>query len=127
MTPPSFLVHLIVDYLKRSNFDLESDEVLEMGIKNILANYNIFLSLSESEYYLLLDELLVLAEQNEIKEAMVKAIETMPEDSGIVYFRQGSNDTEEATATYTLPYSYPVDKNLREIGRRGKHGPLLQI
>jgi len=125
MTPPSFLVHLVVEYLIRSDFDLESDEILDIGVEKILAGYDIFLELSKPEYYLLLDELLVLGEQNEINEAMVKTIETMPEDSGVVYFRDEAN--EEKATVYSIPYSYPVDRNLRGIGRGGNKAPLLLI
>ena len=125
ITESSFLVHVIVEHLKRSNFNLESDEVLEMGIYKILAGYNIFLSLSKPEYYLLLNELLILAEKNEIAEAMVKRGEIMPEDSGVMHFRQEPTDPEESSTYYPLPFSYPVDRTMEQIKRWGNQNPLF--
>ena len=118
ISPPSFLVHSVVEYLKRSDFDLESDEVLDAGLMNILAGFDIILELSRSEYYQILDELLVLAEQNEIKEALIKTNEIMPTDTGVIYFREHQDNYQEKATAYSVPYSYPVDKNLRDVGRR---------
>lgn len=77
MTPSisSYRVHMIVEYLKCTGFDYETHEILDTGIGDILQRYDLFVSLSLQEEELLQDELMLLAEQNEIRESLIKTRE----------------------------------------------------
>lgn len=64
-------IHRILEFVKSCNselFQYDVDEVLE-DMSSILLGYDIYDVLSDDEYYLLIDELLELAEQSEIAEA----------------------------------------------------------
>ncbi|MFC1489104.1 hypothetical protein ACFL6B_04570 [Thermodesulfobacteriota bacterium] len=112
----SYRVHRIVEYIKSMGFIFETDELLETGLKNILNdNYNIFQELTDDEFLFVMDELLPLAENNEIKEALVKLKEVLPEDTGDEILNQHLEKGYEKATSYLVHYSYPVDKNLREI------------
>lgn len=90
MTPSiSFKVHRIVEYLKSTGFDLETDEVREMELADILEGYDIFVSLPPEEQQLLRDELLMLAEKNEIREGLQKTRETMGVDWELMHTTPG--------------------------------------
>ena len=113
---PSLKVHCLVEYMKSAGFWLETDEVRDMGPGPILEKlYGIEVIMTADESGLLQEEMLILAEANEIREAGRKMNEIMPEDKGDVFFRQGSKDPKERATCYTMPYSYPVDQNLRGI------------
>ena len=115
-TISSFRVHRIVEHIKQLGFDFETDELLEMGLQHILQSYyDLFTKLTEDEFLLLLDELYLLAEANEIREAQVKLKEILPEDRGTEIFRQRTDKRYEKATTYPLPYSYPVSEVLRDI------------
>lgn len=128
-TPSTSLrVHRIVEYIKRVGFWLETDETMELGAKGILQEfYDLEPCLSQSEWDVLEAELLTLAEENEIREAQRKQREREPLDSGVMIFRQAGSDDSCAITSHALPYSYPVDENLRQIWpRKGPSFSLLE-
>jgi len=117
----SFKVHRVVEYLKVVGFDFETDEVEDLGPQEILcAHYGLQLEFSGIEVAMLREEMLQLAEENELREALHQTHQLMPEDSGVELFR-GRDKDGSVGASYTVPYSYPVDRRLREIwaGPRG--------
>ena len=62
-------MHNMVEYMKLSDFEFETDEVVE-NLSEILAQYgHAGTDLTDDEYYLLMDELLPLAEGFEFREA----------------------------------------------------------
>ncbi len=62
-------MHRIVEYMKLSDFEFETDEVIE-NLSDILAHYgHADTDLTDDEYYLLIAELLPLAERFEFREA----------------------------------------------------------
>ena len=64
-----YKLHRIVEYMKLSDFEFETDEVVE-NLSNILAYYSLAdTELTDDERYLLIDELLPLAEKFEFREA----------------------------------------------------------
>jgi len=59
----------IVEYVKScGTFPYDMDDVIE-GVQDILTEYGIYSILTDSEYYLIADELLELAEKAEIAES----------------------------------------------------------
>ena len=59
----------IVEYVKSyGDFPYDMDDVIE-GMQGILTEYGIYSVLTDSEYYLLVEELLELAERSEIAES----------------------------------------------------------
>ena len=115
--PSSLRVHMIVEYLKSTGFHLETDEVHDAGVKEILEEqFDIHQKWSEMEIDLLTDELLHLAEQNEIREAQMKMAEVFPQDTGVMKFRQEAHNPGERATGYLIPFAYPADKNLRNLG-----------
>lgn len=123
---PSLRVHRIVEYIKSVGFWMETDEVEWLGAQEILrVFYELELSLTPEEWDLLEAELLTLAEENEIREAERKRREREPEDSGVMLFRQAGSDETCALTSHALPYSYPVDENLRQI--RPRKGPSFSL
>ena len=116
---PSFRVHRIVEYIKAYGLWLETDEVEELGVLAVLhRHFGIRMVLSQEEQAMIMDELLKLAEQNEISEAMVKLNELNPEDRGTELVRQ-HNLNQDSFTSYPVLYSYPVDENLRAVTRPG--------
>ena len=62
-------MHRIVEYMKLSDLEFETDEVIE-SLSSILAHYGLAdTELTDDERYLLIDELLPLAEKFEFREA----------------------------------------------------------
>ena len=62
-------MHNMVEYMKLSDFEFETDEVVE-NLSDILAQYGLAdTELTDDERYLLIDELLPLAERFEFREA----------------------------------------------------------
>lgn len=116
MNPSSCLrVHLLVRCIKQKGFWLETQELEEMGvIKTVQELYGLEPCLSQEEWELLEAELLTLAECNEMREAQVKHRELEPEDSGVMLIHQVSEGRDSVTS-YPLPYSHPVDENLRQV------------
>jgi hypothetical protein len=115
----SFKIHCLAEYMKSRGFPLESDEVTELGPELVMAEYfDINVALSAEEADLLQKEMLELARQNEIMEAQQKMYELFPEDCGVVHFHQASHEPGERGTTYSLPFSYPVDPNLRSLPSR---------
>ncbi len=121
MSPSNFSslkVHRIVEYIKSIGFVFETDELLTKGVQGILRDhYGVHTQLSEQEHLLLMDELYLLAQQSEMREAQVKAREVLPEDSGTVILRQPPEKGYEKATSYVVPYSYPVEGALRELRR----------
>ena len=63
------MLGVVVEYMKLSDFEFETDEVVE-NLSEILAQYgHAGTDLTDDEYYLLMDELLPLAEGFEFREA----------------------------------------------------------
>ena len=113
----SYKVLRIFEFIKRAGFDYETDEIFEIGLQKILSSrYGIFVSLSDDEYIMLQDELMYLAEQNEIDEGQVKAKEIHPIESGKEFVRHNSKDVHEKVSVYPVFYSYPVNVALKGIG-----------
>ena len=122
----SLRVHRLVEYIKSVEFALETDEVAECGASGVLKNhFGIEIQLSPDELALLHEELMRLAELNEMREAQVKLQELFPEDSGVMLVRQNSKCGKERSTTYQLPFSYPVDENLRIVAPSGASFPIL--
>ena len=116
---PSFRAHRIVEYIKEYGLWLETDEVEELGPLEVLyKHFGIRMVLSLEEQAMIMEELLQLAEQNEIREAMVKLYELKPEDRGTELVRQ-HNQNQDSFTSYPVQYSYPVDENLRAVNRPG--------
>ena len=114
---PSFKIHCLVEYMKSRGFPLESDEVAELGPELVMAEYfDLEMALSPGEADLLQAEMMELARQTEMREAQRKVHELFPEDCGEVHFRQASHERGQRATTYSLPFSYPVDANLRGLG-----------
>ena len=68
-------MHNMVEYMKLSDFQFESDEVVE-NLSDILAQYGLAdTELTDDERYLLIDELLPMAERFESREAEHLAME----------------------------------------------------
>ena len=68
-------MHNMVEYMKLSDFQFESDEVVE-NLSDILAQYGLAdTELTDDERYLLIDELLPMAERFESREAERLAME----------------------------------------------------
>ena len=62
-------MHNMVEYMKLSDFEFETDEVVE-NLSDILAHYgHQDTDLTDDERYLLIDELLPMAERYEMREA----------------------------------------------------------
>ena len=116
---PSRDVHMIVEFVKSRGFDFETDEVMDMDLGMMLSHeYSLRQPLSVDEYELLREELLILAEKNEIREAIRKTRELYPEDSGVMVVREPSRKPGESATAYTMPYFYPVEGALRYVPRR---------
>jgi len=63
-------VNRIVEFIRAcGNFAYDADDVIE-GLNEILLGYGIYDFLAGDEFYLLMDELLDLAEKSEISEAV---------------------------------------------------------
>ena len=68
-------MHNMVEYMKLSDFEFETDEVVE-NLSDILDHYGLAdTELTDDERYLLMDELLPLAEGFEFREAEHLAME----------------------------------------------------
>ena len=62
-------MHNVVEYMKLSDFEFETDEVVE-NLSDILDHYGLAdTELTDDERYLLIDELLPMAEKFEFREA----------------------------------------------------------
>ena len=62
-------VYRIVEFIRSyGDFPYDTDDVIE-SLNDILSSYGIYDVLTDDEYYLLIDELLELAEKSEIREA----------------------------------------------------------
>lgn len=115
-TISSLRVHHIVEYIKLVGLPLETHEVEDLGAVAVLSEcMGINMQLSPDEHTLLQEELIKLAEQNEICEAQAKLKELFPEDCGEMLVRQVSSDSAQSATTYSLPFAYPVDSNLRAL------------
>ena len=113
-------LHKIIEHVKRVGFPLETDEVEDLEVGEILRRiYGISQALTPAERLALHDAFMALAEANEVREALVKLSEVQPEDHGVVHFRQMSHGLQSSAASYPVHFSYPVDANLRCIGRTG--------
>lgn len=109
-----------VQYIKGKGFHLERDEVLGMGIQEILKLYGFDPNRMEPRCRgLILDALLPLAEANEIREGLVKDRELRPVDSGYELVRQDADEGWESASSYSVFYSYPVEGALKDIPRQG--------
>lgn len=65
-----YKINRILEFIKSyMDFSYDMDDVIE-GLTGILLGYDIYDVLSDDEYYLLLDELLEMAERSEIREAL---------------------------------------------------------
>ena len=68
-------MHNMVEYMKLSDFEFETDEVVE-NLTDVLAQHGLAdIELTDDERYLLIDELLPLAEEFEFREAEHLAME----------------------------------------------------
>ena len=68
-------VHNIVEYMKLSDFEFETDEVIE-SLSTILTHYGLAdTELTDEEYYFLISELLPLSERFEFREAEYLALQ----------------------------------------------------
>ena len=104
----SLKVHRLVNYLRSAGFWLETDEVEQMGPQAILKDvYGQEETLTVDEQKMLKQEMLKLAEENEIREARYKMREALPHDKGDMFFKSES--------TYKMPFEYPVDQNLKSL------------
>ena len=113
----SFRVQKIVEYIKNVGFLLETDEVKDLGVQVVLREeYGICVPLTKEEASLLQQEMLALAEWNEIREAGLKLWEIHPIDSGVIHCRQTAHFGFQRVTSYPVHYSYPVDQNLLLIG-----------
>ncbi len=64
-----YKINKIVEYIKLSDFEFETDEVIE-NLDKVLAHYNtVGIDLTDDEYYFLIEELFPLAEQFEFRES----------------------------------------------------------
>lgn len=121
MTPsfPSCRVHKIVEYVKSVGFDLETDELEEQNLQELLQDgYDICTHLSDVEEQSLRRELHVLASINEMREAQVKARELFPEDQGIEFVRGLPQEELVSGDAWPVFYSYPVDEALKLVPLR---------
>ena len=117
---PSTKVRQLVGYIESVGFHLETDELLDRGILDVLTKeYEINSPLTFEELKQIEDELLSMAKWNEIREARYQLWVAQPEDRGTMIFRQGSQGGMDNVSSYPMPYSYPVDENLLSI-RRGR-------
>jgi len=65
----SFKVHQIVEHLKtREDFAADTEDLEDKGVKGLLQDYDIFVSLSSQEEDLARAEIYALCEQNEFRE-----------------------------------------------------------
>ena len=62
-------INRIVEFVRCMDFSYDTDDVIE-GLSGILSNYGIYNVLDREEYFMLMDELLKLAERAEIAEAV---------------------------------------------------------
>jgi len=116
----SLKLHRLVEYIKSAGFDLETDEVAEKGAAGVLSDHlGLGIRLTPDELALIEEELMGLAEANEIREAQVKRRELFPEDTGVMFVRQKSAGQNERATTYPVFFSYPVDENLKTIAPAG--------
>ena len=118
MTPSttSLKVHKIVEFIKSFGFDLETDDLEEYEIQELLQDlYGIHVALTGSEEDLLRQELHTLANLNEMREAQVKGRELFPEDHGTVCVRGISRDSLYSGDSWPVYFHYPVDRVLKEI------------
>ena len=118
MTAPfsSTLVHKLVVYIKSAGFDLETDELRQIGCNRLLREeYGILLEIPRRDIKLLEQELLVMAEANEVRESVIKTSETNPVDMGVMVFYTPHKQTLQQATQYPMIYSYPVDKNIAAI------------
>lgn len=113
---PSTTVHKIVEYVKLKGFDYEAHELLDMDLGLVLSKeYGVRELLTQKNLEQIKEDLYLLAEANEIREAIRKDRELQPEDSGVMIFRQPARRYGERATCYTMPYTYPVDEVLREV------------
>ncbi|MEA2037706.1 MAG: hypothetical protein U9O94_09425 [Nanoarchaeota archaeon] len=77
-----FKIHRIVEYIKLFGFEFETYDVIE-SLDGVLTFYNVFDHISDEEYYFLIDELLLLAEQFEFSEVDHLASQDDPLITGI--------------------------------------------
>ena len=64
-----YKINGIVEFARCMDFSYDTDDVIE-GLSEILIGYDIYDILTDDEYYLLMDELLEMAEKSEIAEAV---------------------------------------------------------
>lgn len=122
-TLSSLRVHRLVQHIKSQGFWLETDEVEELGPLGVLEScYDLRIAgLSQAELDLLREEMLSLAEENEIREGMVKYREVAPTVAGFEICHQVSRypDGRAAVASYPVEFSYPIQPCLKGIRPRG--------
>lgn len=112
----SYKVHRIVEYIKSIGFDLDTDELEEQDLHELLQDgYGIYTQLSELEGVSLQRELQLLASLNEMREAQVKGRELFPEDTGTEYVRSPSREELDSGGAWPVFYHYPVDEALKLV------------
>ena len=114
-------VHHLVEHIRSRDFWLETAELLELGVMAVLEEVlGIEVVLTPRERSMVEEELMKLAEANEIREGQIKYRELFPADKGEEIFRshyKRANEHRDSTTSYVLPFSYPVDENLRQVKR----------
>ena len=114
--PQSIKIHRIVEFIKSFGFDLETDDLEEYEIQELLQDiYGIHTALTGSEEDLLRQELHILASLNEMREAQIKGRELFPEDHGTICVRSISRDSQYSGDSWPVYFHYPVDQALNEI------------
>lgn len=115
----SYKVHKIVEHIKSTGFDLETDELEEQELHELLQDsYGIYTQLSELEGVSLRHELQALASLNEMREAQIKGREIFPEDTGVEYVRSPPREELDSGCTWPVFYRYPVDEALKLVPLR---------
>lgn len=115
----SYKVHKIVEHIKSTGFDLETDELEEQDLQELLQDgYGIYTQLSELEGMSLQHELQLLASLNEMREAQVKGRELFPEDTGVEYVRSPQRERLDSGCAWPVFYHYPVDDALKLVPLR---------
>ena len=120
-------IHRIVEYIRSIGTPFTLDELEDLGVVGLLLEvFGIVVGLPPYEVALLEQDLHDLAETYEFRESMRKKRELFPEDRGRMLFREPARRYGERGACYPVPYSYPVDKNMRSI-RPGKQAGLFNL